>query len=291
MASRPPGNPARRAAAGRGWRGRALRAAVLCMLSWLAAIPAPGCAAADPYPGVGRAYVVRVNGQTLWEHAAGQPLAPASLTKMLTGLLVIEAGRPDAVVTASPRAAQATGSRLGLRAGERYTVDTLLQATLLASGNDACRALAEWRDGSETAFVARMNRRAAELGLRHTRFVNACGHDAEGHLSTAGDLATLAEAAMGEPRFAAIVRRTGASLATVDGSRRFQVTNRNALVGRLQGAVGVKSGFTPAAGKCVVALAERGASRVLLVLLGAKDRWWDAHALVERAFDHAAAAR
>jgi D-alanyl-D-alanine carboxypeptidase (penicillin-binding protein 5/6) len=267
-------------------------AAALCVCLTLAALPPQAAAAAvDPYPGVGRAYLVRVNGQTLWEHAADQAVAPASLTKMLTGLLVIEAGRADEVVTASPRAAQATGSRLGLRAGERYTVDTLLQATLLASGNDACRALAEWRDGTEAAFVARMNRRAAELGLRQTRFVNACGHDAEGHVSTAGDLATLAEAAMGEPRFAAIVRRTGASLATVDGSRRFQVTNRNALVGRLQGAVGVKSGFTPAAGKCVVAWAERGASRVLLVLLGAKDRWWDAHALVERAFDHVAAAR
>ncbi len=287
MASRAPRGGAWRAVRGTG-RGAAAR----CVLLALAAlVPQAAAAASDPYPGVGRAYLVRVNGQTLWEHAAQQPLAPASLTKMLTGLLVIEAGTPDAVVTASPRAARATGSRLGLRAGERYTVDTLLQATLLASGNDACRALAEWRDGSEAAFVARMNRRGAELGLRHTRFVNACGHDAEGHVSTAHDLATLAEAAMGEPRFAAIVRRTGAVLATADGARRFDVTNRNALVGRLEGAVGVKSGFTAAAGKCVIAWAERGASRVLLVLLGAKDRWWDAHALVERAFEHAAAAR
>ncbi len=204
---------------------------------------------------------------------------------------MIEAGRPDALVTASDRAARATGSRLGLRPGERYTVDTLLQATLLGSGNDACRALAEWRDGTEAAFVARMNRRAVELGLRDSRFANACGHDAQGHVSTARDLAALAEIAMRDPRFAEIVRRTGVSLATADGARRFQVTNRNALVGRLDGAIGVKSGFTPAAGKCVIAWAERGAKRVLLVLLGAQDRWWDAHAMVDRAFAHVAGTR
>lgn len=275
---------------------RWLHAAALCAAASFpaASFLAPStsvAAATDPFPQVGRAYLVRVDGETIWEHEGARPLAPASLTKVLTALLVIEAGRPDALVTASARAAQATGSRLGLRAGERFTVDTLLQATLLGSGNDACRALAEWRDGTEAAFVARMNRRASELGLRDTRFANACGHDAEGHVSTARDLAALAEVAMREPRFAAIVRRTGVSLATADGARRFQVTNRNALVGRLDGAIGVKSGFTPAAGKCVIAWAERGAKRVLLVLLGAQDRWWDAHALVDRAFTHATTAR
>ncbi len=258
----------------------AAAAAALC-----AAVSFPGFAALDPFPRVGRAYLVQVDGRTLWERDAAERLAPASLTKVMTGLLVIEAGRQDEVVTVSSHAAAATGTRLGLQAGERMTVQALLVAALLASANDACRALAEWRDGGEAAFVARMNRRAAELGLQDTRFANACGHDARGHHSTARDLAALAAAAMAEPRFAAIVRRTGADLATVDGTRTFRVANRNALVGRLDGAVGVKSGFTAKAGACVIAAVRRNGASVLLVLMGARNRWWDADAMVERAFE------
>jgi D-alanyl-D-alanine carboxypeptidase (penicillin-binding protein 5/6) len=258
-----------------------VRLAGLVVLSFpaAAALPLP-----DPFPDVAAAYEVRIDGEAVWSHAASAPLAPASLTKLMTALLVAEDGRLDAVATASARAAAATGSRLGLRAGDRYRVGDLLTAALVASANDGCRALAEWRDGSEARFVARMNRRAAALGLRATRFVNACGHDAPGHASSASDLATLTEIAIAQPAIATRVRQARATIRTLDGARATEITNRNALVGRYDGAIGVKTGFTARAGKCVIALAERDGVRVLLVLLNGRDRWWDAHAMLDRAF-------
>ena len=267
----------------------ALCAAVLFPAPAPAADNAPAASTDDPFPAVATAYEVRVDGVRLWSHAASAPLPPASLTKLMTALLVAEDGRLDAVVTTSTRAASASGSRLGLRAGDRFRVGELLTATLLASANDACSALAEWRDGTEARFVDRMNRRAAALGLRATRFVNACGHDARGHVSSAADLAVLAEAAASQAAIASRVREIRATVGDVAGTRIVEVTNRNALVGRYKGAIGIKTGFTARAGKCVIALAERGGVRVLLVILNGRDRWWDAHAILDRAFAHRAA--
>ena len=240
-----------------------------------------------PIPDLPQAYVLRVyNGadsKTVWSRQAANRLPPASLTKVMTALLVLENYQPDAVVTVSRRAASASGSRLKIKAGERYTVENLLLGALLASGNDACRALAEWRDGTEAKFVARMNQRAVELGLKQTRFENACGHDAMGHYSSAEDLATLTEIALRHSVFADMVRRKEAQVKTVDGARSLHVQNKNELIGRHANVIGVKSGYTPKAGKCLIALAERDGVRVLLVLLNAPNRWWDAHAALDRA--------
>ena len=158
---------------------------------------------------------------------------------------------------------------------------------LVASSNDACRALAEWQAGSEARFVEAMNARAVRLGLSRTRFVNACGHDAPGHLSTANDLAVLARAAMANPEYARRAGIESAELDTVDHRRKFLIRNHNQLVGRSPGVVGVKSGFTARAGKCIVALARRGPHEVLLVMLNAKNRWWDAHDALDYAFRRA----
>jgi D-alanyl-D-alanine carboxypeptidase (penicillin-binding protein 5/6) len=271
----------------------------LASLSWVAALaglfglasaaaPAAESRAAftDPFPGVAAAYEVRVDGRTQWSAHADQPLPPASLTKVMTALLVLEAGRPDAAVVVGARAAGATGTRLGLRAGERMRASALLAAMLIRSANDACLALAEWVAGSEAAFVARMNERAALLGLAGTRFANACGHDAREHASTAHDLARLAEAALALPEFARIVATESAVVRT-EGGRTWRLASTNALLGRVPGVRGVKSGYTRRAGTCVIVAAEREGRRVLVVLLGATDRWWDAAAIVERAFDAA----
>lgn len=234
-----------------------------------------------------RAFVIEIDGVRRSRHAAQLALPPASLTKMMSGLLVIESGKPAAAVPVSRHAAAATGSRLGLRAGESMASADLLSAMLVASANDACRALAEWVAGSEAAFVRRMNRRARELGLRRTHFVNACGYDAPGHRSTADDLALLARAAMAQAEYA---RRAGLptlSIATSDG-RRFTLHNHNQLIGRFAGAYGVKSGYTAKAGKCLVAMAERDGHHVLLVMLNAGNRWWDADAALDYALSRAA---
>jgi D-alanyl-D-alanine carboxypeptidase (penicillin-binding protein 5/6) len=241
-------------------------------------------AAENPFPRVASAYLVRIQGQEVWAGESTKRLPPASLTKMMTGLLIAEGGRLDATVTVGQAAARETGSRLGLQTGDRMTAADLLTATLVRSANDACHALADWRAGSEARFVRLMNRRAAELGLRDTRFVNACGHDAPGHHASAADLAMLAETAMRLPTFAEPVARETARVRTLDGGREFLIENTNALIGRLPGAIGVKSGYTRKAGKSLVALAEREGVRVLLVLLNASNRWWDAHIILERAF-------
>ena len=244
-----------------------------------------------PIADLSQAYVLRVyNGtgsKTVWSRQAENRLPPASLTKVMTALLLLENYQPHAVVTVSSRAASATGSRLKIKAGERYTVENLLRGALLASGNDACRALAEWRDGSEAKFVARMNQRVAELGLKQTRFENACGHDAAEHYSSAKDLATLTEIALRQPVFADMVRQKEARIKTVDGTRNLHIKNKNELIGRHANVIGVKSGYTPKAGKCLIALAERDGVRVLLVMLNAPDRWWHAHAVLDRALEHA----
>ena len=144
-----------------------------CLLLLVSAGPA--AAAENPFPSVASAYLVKIQGRTVWAGGASRRLPPASLTKIMTALLVLETGRPDDVVTVSRAAARETGTRLGLRVGERLTVTDLLTATLVRSANDACRALADWREGSEARFVRLMNRRASALGLRDTHFANACG--------------------------------------------------------------------------------------------------------------------
>jgi D-alanyl-D-alanine carboxypeptidase (penicillin-binding protein 5/6) len=241
----------------------------------------------DRFPAAGDAYVVAVNGRPVWARAPDLPLPPASLTKIMTALLVLERDwRPGEWMKVSARAAAATGSRLGLRAGDEITVGDAVTATLVSSANDACRALAEHAGGSEAGFVRRMNARARELGLASTRFENACGHDAPRHRSSARDLLRLAQVALANAEF----RRTVAvqrAWVTTRGGRRLEVRTGNALLGRLDGARGVKSGYTSGAGRCLVGLAERDGTEVLVVLLRAPDRWWTSAALFEAAFEEA----
>jgi D-alanyl-D-alanine carboxypeptidase (penicillin-binding protein 5/6) len=250
---------------------------------------ATGAAAApeDRFPKAASAYLVAIDGEVAWARHADEPRPPASLTKIMTALLVLEKGwDEDARVPVSARAAAETGSRLGLRAGESMRAGDALTAMLLRSANDACVALAEHAAGTEAAFVRAMNARAKEMGLSGTRFENACGHDGAGHRSTASDLRRLAEAALAHPEFRSRVALRSATVRTT-GGRVFQVDNGNLLIGSCRGASGVKTGFTAKAGKCLVALAERDGVRVLLVLLDAPDRWWTAAALLEEAFDAA----
>jgi len=237
----------------------------------------------DPFPAVARAYLVKLDGRELWGHRPEAALPPASLTKVMTGLLVLERARLDDIVTVSRAAASESGHRIHLREGDRLRVRDLLTAALVASANDASHALADHVAGSERSFVALMNRRARELGLAHTRFANASGHDQAGHHASVRDLARLAEAAMALPEFAARAARVHATIRTVDGQRTFKLENMNQLVDRYPGALGVKSGYTPGAGRCILAQAESKGRRATLVLLHAEDRWWDAERLLDRA--------
>lgn len=239
--------------------------------------------APDRFPRAGAAYLVVRDGTVLWARNPDAPLPPASLTKLMTALLAAERGDPGAWLTVSARAAAETGARLGLRAGEQLRAGDALAAAVVASANDACAALAEHVGGTVEAFVAAMNRRAAALGLAGTRFENPCGHDAPGHRASARDLLALTRAVLAVPLLRTLVARERIEVVT-RGGRRIGARTKNSLLGRVRGVDGVKTGTTAAAGRCVVARAERDGSEVIVVLLGAPDRWFTAAALLEAAF-------
>lgn len=189
-------------------------------------------------------------GEVCFARNASEHALIASTTKIMTGLLIAEDCDPDAVVTVPQEAVGIEGSSLYLKSGEQLTVRALLYGLLLHSGNDAAVALALAHSGSVGAFVEAMNGRARELGLRDTHFTNPNGLDAPEHYSTALDLARLTRAALQVPAFAEVV---ATRQITIEG-RSF--TNHNRLLWSLDGAIGVKTGYTRAAGRTLVSAVE-----------------------------------
>ena len=229
-------------------------------------------------------------GQVLFSRSPDHPRPIASLTKIMTALLSLERLDPSRVVTVRPEAApgQVAGlSELGLVAGERITVRDLLYGLMLASANDAAVALAQEISDSVDAFISLMNRRAAKLDLEHSRFFSPNGLDDRGY-STPRDLFELTREAYEQPLFAKITRTKFADVSGPNGKPR-HLQNRNVLLWLYQGAFGVKTGYTQAAGYCVVAAAERDGSRLVAVVLGEPgEAFSDAAALLDygfRAFD------
>ena len=259
-----------------------IRIARLAAAAVLAAAPvAAARAAEDGFAHIADAYVVKRDGRVLWAAAENARHAPASLTKMMTALLVLERGQLDEPVVVSRAAAREDGSRIGLRAGELLRARDLLAAAIMHSANDACRALA---DHSGPGFVARMNQRAFTLGLRNTHFVDPCGHDRPGQYSTAADLARLAEQVLQHAEYRSLASIDATTIRTLDGRRRFYLRNTNALIGHYPGAIGVKTGTTGMAGYCVIVAAERNGSRVIVVLLNSPRRWAVTPRLLDTAF-------
>lgn len=235
----------------------------------------------NPFPRAADAYVVKRDGRLIWASDADVRHAPASLTKMMTALLVLERGQLDETVVVSRAASREKGSRIGLRAGDQVRRRDLLAAAIIHSANDACHALA---DDVGPTFIAKMNQRAQSLGMKNTQFVDPCGWDKPGHYSTATDLARLAEVVMQNAEYQHLARLRTTEIRTVDGRRRFYVRNTNHLIGRYSGTVAGKTGTTGAAGYCLVALAERDGVRVTVVLLNSPRRWSFAPRLMDRAF-------
>ena len=244
-----------------------LAAAVVAVL----VLGAPPAVAAEP--------AVTADGAVLWDPADDRVLwgegeharlPPASTTKIMTVLLALEAGTINDRVTVSSRAvdvARAPGAAsLGLEAGERIRMRSLLAGLILRSGNDAAVAVAEHVAGSEEAFVEEMNERAEQLGMTDTNFINASGlTDSDDHHTSALDLARLAEVALRNKDFATWA---GSSSLTVDGLG--ALASRNSLLATYEGATGVKTGFTNLAGLCLVASARRDGRPLVAVVLGAE---------------------
>ncbi len=190
----------------------------------------------------------------------------ASTTKLMTALLTLESGKLNATFTAPAYNASPAESKINLRRGERMKVRDLLTALLLESANDAAVDLAVGISGSREAFVAKMNARARQLGLRNTHYENPVGLDSPRNYSSARDLATLARLLMTKPRFAGIVDRTGATLESGDHPRTIQ--NRNLLVGRYPFVDGVKTGHTSIAHYILVGAAHGHGGHIVSVVLG-----------------------
>ena len=248
-----------------------LAAAFLILPARAAEQPAAGAAAGAPAVDAGAAVLMeKETGTILYEQNPHDKLEPASVTKVMTLLLVLEAvddGRLalDDMVTASARAASMGGSQVYLREGEQMSVDDLLKAVAVVSGNDAAVALAEHLAGSEEAFVALMNQRAAELGMADTCFVNCTGLPAAGHLTSAHDIAVMSRALLQHPR---IRDYTTIWMDSIRGGQ-FQLSNTNKLVRFYEGATGLKTGSTDSAGYCLAASAEREGMELIAVVLKA----------------------
>ncbi|MBR5817905.1 MAG: D-alanyl-D-alanine carboxypeptidase [Clostridia bacterium] len=208
-------------------------------------------------------------GQVLYEDNPSEKLPPASITKVMSLLLVMEAiDRGDMsledVITASEHAASMGGSQIWLEPGETMTVDELLKATVIASANDATVALGEAIAGSEEGFVAMMNQKAKSLGMNNTHFVNCTGLDAEGHLTTAYDIAIMSCELIKHP----LIKNY--STVWMDSLRggESELVNTNKLIRYYSGATGLKTGTTSGAGYCVSATAERDGMELVAVVMG-----------------------
>ena len=261
-------------------------AALLCACALIQ--PAAGAAAAPEVEAGAAVLMERETGTVLYESHSHDKLEPASVTKIMTLLLVMEAidggtVRLEDVVTVSSSAAAMGGSQVYLKEGEQMTVDELLKAVAVVSANDAAVALAEHLAGSEAAFVERMDRRAAELGMKDTNFVNCTGLPAAGHLTSAYDIALMSRALMAHPK---IRDYTTIWMDTIRGGQ-FQLSNTNKLVRFYSGCTGLKTGSTDSALYCLSATAEREGMELIAVVLKSptsQKRFDGARALLDYGF-------
>ena len=227
-------------------------------------------------------------GRVLFEQNPDERLAPASITKIMSLLLVMEALDTgsfslDTQVSASEYACSMGGSQIWLEPGETMTVDELLKASFIASANDATVALAELVAGTEEAFVAKMNQRAAELGMQNTTFVNATGLDANGHLTTARDVATMSVELL---RHELVKKYSTVWMDSLRGGQS-ELVNTNKLVRFYEGATGLKTGTTSTARHCLSASAVRNGMELVAVVMGSensKDRFNSARQLLDYGF-------
>lgn len=261
----------------------------LLVLMVLICSPADAQEVVDPFPDAASSYLMQVDGKIVWAHSPDKRLPMASITKMMTVMLAFRHIRLDEFVTVSKDASSMEKGwpSLGLEEGEKVYAGFLIAASLVQSANDACHALADHVAGDEKRFVKMMNQEAKRLGMADTHFANACGHDNPKHYSTTSDLVILAEALMNvlkEKNLSDLVAVSTLDVYTNERKKSFQLINKNPLIGRYPGAVGVKSGTTPAAGKCLIALAERDGVKAMLVLLNAPNRRWDAEKMFDAVF-------
>ncbi|MBQ1821759.1 MAG: D-alanyl-D-alanine carboxypeptidase [Clostridia bacterium] len=258
-----------------------LLAAVICAVLLL-----PGIARAETKPRedvqAEAAYLIEANsGRVLYAKNENAHLPMASTTKIMTALLAVESGRMEETVTVPDAAVGTEGSSMYLKKGETLRLRDLVYGLMLTSGNDAAVAIACVLDGSTAAFADHMNARARELHLFDTHFVTPNGLHDPNHYTSAHDLALLGAAALENPVFAEIA---ATQYCRTEGSNPHALKNKNRLLWEYEGGIGVKTGYTKAAGKCLVFAAERGEMKLVGAVLNCPTMWNAAKSMLDKGF-------
>lgn len=238
-------------------------------------------------PGIGASAAILVDadsGEVLYEHNADARRPPASTTKIMTGILLIENLPLDTVVEADKTSSETDGSSLYMKPGERISAEDLLYAIMLRSANDACVAVARAIGGSPEGFVALMNRKATEIGAVNTHFANPNGLHAPDHYTTARDLALIACYAMRNPTFRQVVGTRYRIIKRDPQNKDVYLKNHAKFLWWYPGADGIKTGYTTQAGRCFVGSATRNGWRLISVVLNSPDMYAETRALMDYGF-------
>ncbi len=230
---------------------------------------------------------VLINGTTgkvLWESESDRRLPMASTTKIMTALLLCESGNLEREITVTERDVTVEGSSMGLLVGDTVSLEALLYGMMLSSGNDAANTVAYVLSDSEDGFVALMNKRAAQIGLKNTNFETPSGLDSENHYSTALDMALLARAALQNEKFREAASSKTKTLSFGNPPYRRTLKNHNRLLDSYEGLIGVKTGYTKKAGRCLVTAAERDSGFLIAVTLCDPDDWNDHRRMLDYGF-------
>lgn len=230
--------------------------------------------------------------RVLYQKNGEEPRAMASTTKIMTCLLALECGDPESVVTFSTYAASMPKVKLGASSGSCFYLKDLLYSMMLESHNDTAVAIAEHLGGSVENFAQMMNRRADEIGAKHTHFVTPNGLDAPGHSTTACDLALITAEAIQNEELMKIINTREYHFCECSGKREYHVTNKNAFLEMMDGAIGVKTGFTGEAGYCFVGALKKQNKTLISVVLGSgwppnkNEKWKDTIKLMKYGVDN-----
>lgn len=230
-----------------------------------------------------------LSGKVLFEKNAYKSHSMASTTKIMTAHVALKNSSPTDIVTVSKNASGVEGSSIYLKQGEKIKMEDLLYGLMLASGNDAAVAIAEHISGSVDAFADLMNEEAKRIGVKNTGFKNPNGLDAEGHFTTAYDLAQITREAMKNPLFCEIVKTKSRELKNSDVGYSRYVTNHNKMLKLYPGCTGVKTGFTKKTGRCLVTSCTRDNMSIIAVTLSAPDDWNDHTKMLDFAFNNSEA--
>ncbi len=247
-------------------------------------VPESGFVEAPQISAISAIVVDNKTGITMYEKSPNLRHLPASTTKLMTALVALEQCSPGDVVKVQN--IEGEGSQMGLEAGDKVTVENLLYGLLIPSGNDAAFVIARNCGSSYEQFMAAMNRKAKDLGMANTHFINPAGYDNQLQYTTASDLALLARVSVANPIIARIVKIKSTVVTDVTGTRTYYLENVNKLLGTVPGVEGVKTGETDGALENLITKTTRDGNSVLVAVLGSRDRFGDSKGLIEWSFQN-----